>query len=203
MKRFSAQWAWEVAQSHLESALPRRWSHTKGVASRADSLSGILRDDYDLVRAAAILHDVGYAPELAATGFHALDGARYLREVVHADDRIIRLVAHHSCAAIEAEERGLSDDLREFELEMPLLRDALIYCDMTTTPDGGPTDVFARIAEVSERYSSDGPVGRFMKRAGPDLCAATKRVEFLLAHSAQDLADVDGGPVLVEGMLDA
>ena len=32
----------------------------------------------DLV-AAAWLHDIGYAPELVETGFHPLDGARYLR----------------------------------------------------------------------------------------------------------------------------
>ncbi len=29
--------------------------------------------------AAAYLHDIGYAPELAITGFHPLDGARHLR----------------------------------------------------------------------------------------------------------------------------
>jgi hypothetical protein len=29
-------------------------------------------------------------------------GARYLRDVERADERLCRLVAHHSCAAIEA-----------------------------------------------------------------------------------------------------
>ncbi|KWW98982.1 hypothetical protein LI90_612 [Carbonactinospora thermoautotrophica] len=38
-------------------------------------------------------NDIGYSPELVATGFHPLDGARYLR-AAHVDEH--RLVAHHS-----------------------------------------------------------------------------------------------------------
>jgi integrase len=34
----------------------------------------------DLQRGKADLHDIGYSPELADTGFHPLDGARYLRD---------------------------------------------------------------------------------------------------------------------------
>jgi hypothetical protein len=43
-----------------------------------------------------VLHDIGYAPDLVKSGLHPLDGARYLREVAHADEpscswwRIIR-----------------------------------------------------------------------------------------------------------------
>jgi hypothetical protein len=36
---------------------------------------------------AAYLHDVGYAPDLVTTGFHLLDGARYLRSL-GAGDRL-------------------------------------------------------------------------------------------------------------------
>ena len=42
---------------------------------------------------------------------HALDGARYLRDAQDADAMLCRLVAHHSCAIIEAGERGLTDVL--------------------------------------------------------------------------------------------
>ena len=62
-----------------------------------------------LLEAAAWLHDIGYAPGLAVTGLHALNGARYLRDAQHADAMLYRLVAHHSCATIEAGERGLAD----------------------------------------------------------------------------------------------
>ena len=58
-----------------------------------------------------MLHDIGYVPDLALTGLHALDGARYLRDAQHADAMLCRLVAHHSCAIFETEERGLADVL--------------------------------------------------------------------------------------------
>jgi HD superfamily phosphodiesterase len=67
----------------------------------------VLGADADLLEAAAWLHDTGYAPGHADTGLHARDGTRYLRDAHHADALLCRLVAHHSCAIIEAEERGL------------------------------------------------------------------------------------------------
>lgn len=39
------------------------------------------------------------------TGFHPLDGARYLR-LVGVDEVVIGLVAYHSCAPIEAKVRA-------------------------------------------------------------------------------------------------
>ena len=57
-----------------------------------------------LLVAAAWLHDIGYAPTLAATVFHPLDGARHLRALGH--ERLARLVAYHSSARWEAEALG-------------------------------------------------------------------------------------------------
>ena len=37
-----------------------------------------------------------------------MGGVRYLRDVQHAEPLLCRLVAHDSCAVIEAEERGLA-----------------------------------------------------------------------------------------------
>jgi HD superfamily phosphodiesterase len=103
--------AGQLARELLQQSLPRRWAHVQGVAARARSLAPVLRDDADLLEAAAWLHDIGYAPDLATTGLHALDGARYLRDTQNAGTLLCRLVAHHSCAIIEAEERGLGDVL--------------------------------------------------------------------------------------------
>ena len=100
-----------LAQALLQDPLPRRWAHVQGVAARARSLAPVLGADADLLEAAAWLHDIGYAPDLAVTGLHALDGARYLRDAQHADAMLCRLVAHHSCAIVEAEERGHADVL--------------------------------------------------------------------------------------------
>ena len=137
-----AAWAEGLARALLADSLPRRWSHVQGVAARARTLKPSLGADADLIEAAAWLHDIGYLPELAHTGLHGLDGARYLRDVQHADPMLCRLVAHHSYAVIEAEERGLADVLtREFAPPPQPLADALTFCDMTTSPDGEQVQV--------------------------------------------------------------
>ena len=74
-------WAERLARTLLERALPRRWAHVQGVAARARGLAPTLGADAELLEAAAWLHDIGYLPELAQTGMHGLDGARYLRDV--------------------------------------------------------------------------------------------------------------------------
>ncbi|MFI5744394.1 HD domain-containing protein [Streptomyces sp. NPDC051644] len=178
-----AKWARAVAEAELSEPLPRRWAHSQGVAQRAAEVAGVLGDDAELLASAAVLHDVGYAPRLAMTGFHPLDGARFLRDIHGADGRLVRLVANHSSALLEAEERGLRDVL---EAEFPLLDDqrlvdALVYCDMTTTPDGEGTSVEARLAEITARYGSDSLVGRFIRRAAPNILAAVGRVNSALA----------------------
>src|SRR6185369_2497487 len=103
-----AAWAEGLARALLADALPRRWAHVQGVAAQARTLKPSLGTDADLIEAAAWLHDIGYLSELARTRLHGLDGARYLRDVQHADPLLCRLVAQHSCAVIEAEERGLA-----------------------------------------------------------------------------------------------
>lgn len=178
--------AYGLAESLLSEPLPRRWSHSLGVAERARSLQLILGKDSELMESAAVLHDIGYSPQIASTGFHPLDGARFLRDQEAMDERVVRLVAHHSCALLEAEERGLREDLEtEFELERPELVDALIFCDMTTTPDGGHTTSRDRLAEIVERYGPETIVGRFIQRAAPEIHTAVARVEDRLAAAQE------------------
>lgn len=167
------EWARDLARSLLAKPLPRRWSHTQGVAAKAETLRSMLDADAESVIQAAWLHDIGYAPDLAATGFHPLDGARYLRNHEHAEPVLCELVAHHSCALIEADERGLADVLSsEFPLNCADLVQALTYCDMTTDPDGNPVRVADRLAEIRNRYQDDGPVARFIRRADKELTSA-------------------------------
>src|SRR6185295_16873388 len=142
-------WAQQLARALLQEPLPRRWAHVQGVAARARSLAPVLGPDTDLLEAAAWLHDVGYAPDLAVTGLHQLDGARYLRDAEGADTILCRLVAYHSCAIVEASERGLAEVLApEFQPAPQELSDALTYCDMTTSPDGELVPVERRLAEI-------------------------------------------------------
>ncbi|MFB7194068.1 HD domain-containing protein [Streptomyces sp. NPDC056240] len=178
-------WAYELAESLLRESLPRRWQHSQGVAISARRLALLVEGRSEVLEAAAVLHDVGYAPALVETGFHPLDGARHLHTFPDADDRVVRLVANHSFALLEAEERGLSVELAgEFPLlDDPLLVDALVYCDMTTTPDGERTTSEARVAEILGRYGADSVVGRFIRRAEPEIHASVARVR-VMADSA-------------------
>ena len=76
-----ADWAEDTARTILQVPLPRRWAHTQGVAAQARTLKPILGKNTDLLVAAAWLHDIGYAPDLVDTGFHPLDGARFLSDL--------------------------------------------------------------------------------------------------------------------------
>ena len=116
--------------------------------------------------ASAYLHDIGYAEELATTGFRPLDGARYIRAEGH--ELVARLVAHHSGARVEARLRGFED----FEIEFPFqalgVGDALTFCDLTTSPAGERVSIDDRVDEIAERYGLGSPTGRAMLHSRDD-----------------------------------
>jgi putative nucleotidyltransferase with HDIG domain len=174
-------WAVDLAEEKLACAVPRRWAHVQGVARQARTLRTVVGRDAELLEAAAVLHDVGYAPDLAQAGFHPLDGARFLR-TVEAPLRLVNLVAHHSYAVLEARMRGIERELDEFPDEgSTVIRDALWYCDLTTTPDGEETSAGGRMAEIKQRYGPDSLVTQFITEAAPELLAAISRTESRLA----------------------
>jgi len=184
-----AEWAEATARRILAKQLPRRWAHTQGVAAAARTLAPVLGRDDDLLTAAAWLHDIGYAPDVADTGFHSLDGARHLRDAEGASGMLCRLVAHHSCAINEAAERGLAREMaREFRPARRDLAEALTYCDMTTSPDGQRLPIERRLAEIRARYGPDHLVSRTIGRSEPQLTRAVTRVTGRLAASSRSAA---------------
>lgn len=172
----------ELAEGQLAGELARRWIHVQAVAAKAERVAAALdSSDRDTLVAAAWLHDVGYASSLASTGFHPLDGARWLRTRGF-DERVTGLVANHSCAWIEADERGLYQELAaEFPQERSVTADALWYCDMTTGPDGQDFDVTHRLSEIRSRYGPGHVVTRFIDRAQREIVRAVRRTEERLA----------------------
>jgi HD superfamily phosphohydrolase len=174
-------WAKQHAASWLADR-GARWDHVRGVARQAQRVSPAL-DEHDrpYLVAAAWLHDIGYAPTLAATAFHPLDGARHLRALGH--ERLARLVAYHSSARWEAEALGLSDDLAAFSREDSATADALTYCDMTTSPTGQRITLAGRLAEIAERYGAEHLVVRCLQRAHDHLAGAVQRTEKRLRTS--------------------
>ncbi|GGK72481.1 HD domain-containing protein [Mangrovihabitans endophyticus] len=172
-----------LARELLAEPLPRRWAHSQGVGRKAEAVAHLLGADAPTVVCAAWLHDIGYSPTLVDTGMHQLDGARYLRDVAGADELLCRLVAHHSCAEIEAHNRGLHGQLvDEFPPTEGLIADAMTYADMTTTPDGEPVHVQQRLAEILERYGEGDLVAESIREASPHIVASMQRVVALLGH---------------------
>ncbi|WNB85483.1 HD domain-containing protein [Cellulomonas sp. ATA003] len=161
----------------------------RAVGERAEVLCREHRLTDDLA-AAAWLHDVGYGEQLMATGFHPLDGARFLRRI-GVRDLVTSLVAHHSGATFEAEERGLVVELREFALPPQDLLDVLNLVDMTTSPTGERVSVDDRLSEILSRYEASDPVSRAVSRSGPVL-----RVSAARAAARLGSADVGSLPVL-------
>jgi hypothetical protein len=166
---------WATAQAErLIAPLGNRWAHVQAVARQAGRVAASFSpEDGDALVAAAFLHDVGYAPSLNRLGFHPVDGARFLRGLGR--ERLACLVAHHSGARFEAEERGLVDELAAFPAEEGPVMDALTYADMTTGPAGQPMTLDQRVDEILRRYPPDDPVHRAIVRALPLLQAAVKR----------------------------
>ncbi|MDG4824913.1 HD domain-containing protein [Asanoa sp. WMMD1127] len=178
------QWARDLAREVLGEVLPRRWSHCCGVGIKAEAVAHVVGDQAELLVAAAWLHDIGYAPALVRTGMHQLDGARYLRDVVGASPGLCRLIAHHTCAVIEARNRGLDEELiAEFPAVDGLLADAITYADITTSPDGEPVEARDRLSEIVARYGDGHLVTLTMQEATPVIFASVRAVEAALAHA--------------------
>ncbi|MGY1631148.1 HD domain-containing protein [Geodermatophilus sp. SYSU D01186] len=157
-----------------------RWQHARAVARRARSVSAVVAPaDRPLLVAAAWVHDIGYAPSVRRTGFHALDGALYLRD--HDWPAVVvGLVAHHSGARFVAESWGLGELMREFDADVHgcgPLADALTYADQTTGPDGRPMRVDDRLADMLRRHGPDSPNGRAHPLRAPAVRAAVRRTE--------------------------
>jgi HD superfamily phosphodiesterase len=141
----------------------------------------VTAEDLDVLEAAAWLHDIGYAPSVRLTGFHSLDGARYLRE--HGwPSRVCGLVAYHSGAHLVAEAKDLTSQLAEFEHEKSLVADLLTYADQTTGPSGESMTVDHRIADMLRRHGP-GSVNALVHPArGPLLRSIVDGVEEALGE---------------------
>jgi hypothetical protein len=167
----------ELAGLWLAASEPRRWHHVCGVGVKAERISkALFREgsrDRDVLIAAGYVHDIGYAPGLNHTGLHQLDGARFIERL--GDHRLAALVAHHSEARFEIGLRGYEGELSKYSREDTKVYDALVYCDLTTSPDGTPVAFADRVREVYERYG-EGDISRALRMAEPYLKVAVDRI---------------------------
>ncbi|GAB48982.1 HD domain-containing protein [Mobilicoccus pelagius] len=165
----------EALARELVGGIMPRWAHVRAAGRTAEELvqrAGLS----ERVAVAVWLHDVGYGAGIRETGFHPLDGARHL-ERLGIDDEIVRLVAWHTGAGFEAEQRGLIDDLTGFKAPEQVELDALTMVDLATGPDGTAVLDSRRIAEILSRYEDGDPVHEAVTRSTPFLLASSARAK--------------------------
>lgn len=132
---------------------PTRYAHCRGVAqqaTRAANRTHIGRDERRLLLAAAWLHDIGYA---LGGDFHPVVGARAMRLAGH--ERLARIIAHHSGAALHAQAAGLPSLHAEFPAPVGLdarLRDLLDVADLVTSPTGECVSPAGRLRGLADRH---------------------------------------------------
>lgn len=137
-----------------------RLAHVRTAGWIAARLSILLpAEDAGLLVAAANLHDIGYSPRIAHSGFHPLDGGRFL-VAEGFPRRLAALVAHHSLAHLHADPDEAVALAAEFPREQGLISDALAYADMHSAPDGGLITAEERLADIAMRHDDTRQVGR-------------------------------------------
>jgi hypothetical protein len=171
----------EALATRFLRAVDGRLAHSAAVAAQIERVAGLVESEWrSPVRDAAWLHDVGYHPDLAFTGFHPLDGARWLRDR-HWPAETCRLVAWHTQSLEEARLYGLATELvAEFEPPPPLAASALAWADLTTSPTGAPWDAEQRFADILRRYPPGSIVHDATRASSPALRDAVRMIEDLL-----------------------
>lgn len=150
-----------------------RLQHSVAVGRHATRLAPTLTDPADraAVITAALLHDIGYSPLIATTGWHPLDGARWLNQ--HGwSPTICHLVLWHTPSWHEGRLRGLYDTATgEFGPPDPtnLLAAIVSAADLTTGPAGHPTTINRRLVDIRHRYPPDSLVIQALELAEPDM----------------------------------
>jgi len=141
--------------ARLLQGVDTRLDHSVAVAAQMDRVAHLVERGWrSAVKDAAWLHDVGYSPTIAVEGFHALDGARWLRDHDW-PAATCRLVAWHTEPLEEARRYGLDRQLAaEFDRPAPLAAAALAWADLTSSPSGERWDAERRLADILRRYPS-------------------------------------------------
>lgn len=178
--------------SQWVSPMRVRWCHLSSVGGLAECLDAHRTTLSPSVIQAAWVHDLGYAPEFVETGLHAIDGARALHRF-GAPEGVVALVAHHTGAPFEAEERGLVDALEALPLPNPVDLDALTLLDLVVGPSGDLTTPEQRIEEILNRYGAQDPVHRAVTRSRASLLVSAERARARLGLSDEWPLDIAQG----------
>lgn len=172
--------------TELLAGVGTRVAHSRAVAHQASVVVPVLDAPWSsALLDAAWLHDVGYSPSVAVTGFHPLDGARWLS--AHGwPAKVCRLVAWHTRSGTEATLRHLTAELTtEFPPPPDVAQAALAWADLTSSPVGECCLATERVADILRRYPPESVVHRATSANLPDLL-----MDVLLIETKIDAARV-------------
>ena len=164
--------------TRLLHALDGRLAHSATVAAQIKRAAALVEADWrSAARDAAWLHDIGYHTDLALTGFHPLDGARWLRDHGWRTETC-RLVAWHTESIEEARMHGLDEELMaEFVAPPQRPAAALAWADLTSSPSGQRWDPERRFADILDRYPPGSLVHEATRASLPSLRASVRDIE--------------------------
>ena len=128
---------------------------------------------------AGLLHDIGCLEELGKTGFHPLDGYRYL--LAAGFPSLAEVALNHSTSREEAALLNLPLPV----CEQSLICDLVTYWDMRVLPGGELSSYEERVIELSARYGPDSIPACAARSARPRLFLLFERLELLLQKKPQ------------------
>lgn len=140
---------------------PERLRHILVVADRVRQSAGEISArrpadavDADLAYCAALVHDIGYLPMVRDTGFHPLDGYRFL--CAHGAAELARRIVGHSSSPEEARLRGLPLPDAAEDLAAKLIT----YWDMRVKQGGEVVSYTERLEDIFRRHGRESIVGQ-------------------------------------------
>jgi len=121
-------------------------------------------DTKDICMAAALLHDVGYAPSLNVHDFHPVDGYMAIKSLFPCE--ISLPVLYHSFADLECNFRRPDMEIHyddKMDAKASKVWELLTYCDLHTDGQGNLVTVDERYADIKLRHGADSIVYAYMQ----------------------------------------
>jgi len=156
-----------LVRTFIEKCLannPKRVAHVLEISRRVRETAeklGLRGAQLELAECAALLHDIGYWEPIAKTGFHPIDGARFLEE--HQEPELAAYIIGHSCSPEEGELSGFPG-IRQ---DPSLIAKLITYWDVQVKQGGEVVSYSERFADIISRYGEACIVGKANVLAKP------------------------------------
>ncbi len=174
----------EGVRRFVETALnssPSRLVHVLEIARRVRESAALLNRlgwhppiDLEIAECAALLHDIGYWKPIAETGFHPVDGLRFLYG--QGQKELGELIAGHSCSP----EEGMLSGFPGIEPSPNIIARLITYWDLQVKQGGEVVSYQERLRDILSRYGPDTIVAKANLAAQPRLEALMQDVSTLL-----------------------